>query len=91
MRLNGESLQPLIGPPFQVRVDRLNPTSNLLEVEVTNLSANRIRDMDRRKVTWKRMKDINFVNIGYQPFDASDWPIRDSGLLGPVTLQPISD
>ena len=27
------------------------------------------------------------VNIAYKPFDASNWPVFDSGLLGPVTLQ----
>ena len=53
---------------------------------MTNLSANRIRDLDRRGVQWRIMKDINFVNIDYKPFDASKWPVRDSGLLGPVTL-----
>ncbi len=29
------------------------------------------------------------VNIGYKPFDASDWPLRESGLLGPVRLIPL--
>jgi hypothetical protein len=29
---------------------------------------------------------IHFVNVDYQPFDASNWPLTDSGLLGPVTL-----
>ena len=62
--------------------------ANLLEVEVTNLSANRIRDLDLRKVPWKIFHDINFVNLDYKPFDASAWPLRASGLLGPVTLIP---
>ena len=59
-------------------------------MEITNLAANRIRDLDRRGVEWKRFHDINFVNIGYKEFDASEWPIRDSGLLGPVCLAPLS-
>ena len=25
----------------------------------------------------------------YHPLDASDWPLFDSGLLGPVTLTPL--
>ena len=62
---------------------------NVLEVEVTNLAANRIADLDRRHVNWKSFYEINFVNHGYQPFDASAWPLRDSGLLGPVTLGPL--
>jgi hypothetical protein len=63
---------------------------NVLEVEVTNVSANRIRDLDRRGVNWKNFHDINIVNINYKPFDASDWPLTDSGLLGPVTLTPLA-
>jgi len=64
------------------------PGVNTLEVEVTNLAANRIADLDRRKVDWKRFHEINFVNINYKPFDASGWPTFDSGLLGPVRLIP---
>jgi hypothetical protein len=59
-----------------------------MEVEVTNLAANRIVDLDCRKVDWKRFHEINFVNINYKPFDASGWPLFDSGLLGPVRLIP---
>jgi hypothetical protein len=56
---------------------------------VTNVAANRIRDLDRRGVRWRIFHDINVVNIDYRPFDASDWPVRDAGLLGPVTLRPL--
>jgi hypothetical protein len=87
VRVNGSDLGTLIMPPYRVRVQRLKPTSNLLEVEVTNLSANRIRDLDRRKVEWKIFREINFVNINYKPFDASQWLVRPSGLLGPVVIR----
>ncbi len=89
VRLNGKDLGTLIIPPFRVVVSDLKPKDNLLEVEVTNVSANRIRDLDRRGVNWKNFHDINFVNLGYKPFDASNWPLMDSGLLGPVTLTPV--
>jgi hypothetical protein len=62
---------------------------NLLEIEVTNLAANRIADLDRRKVSWKAFHEINFVNIDYKPFDASAWEPVPSGLLGPVQLVPV--
>jgi alpha-L-rhamnosidase len=88
--LNGKAYGTLIIPPFRVVVDNLKPTGNKLEVEVTNVAANRIRDLDRRGVKWKIFKDINIVNINYRPFDAADWPLTDSGLLGPVTLTPIT-
>ena len=54
---------------------------------MTNLAANRVRDLDRRGVPWKTFHDANVVNIDYKPLDASAWPLRDSGLLGPVTLR----
>jgi len=88
VRLNGRSFGTLITPPFRVVLDHLSSRGNQLEVEVTNVSANRIRDLDRQGVKWKNFNDINFVNLAYQPFDASNWPITDSGLLGPVTLTP---
>ena len=88
VRLNGQSLATLWTPPFQIAVGPLlRPGTNLLEVEVANLAANRVRDLDRRGVSWKYFYDINVVNIDYRPLDASSWPLMDSGLLGPVTLR----
>ena len=90
VKLNGKDYGTLIAPPFRVVVDNLKPTGNQLEVEVTSVAANRIRDLDRRGVQWKIFKDINFVNLDYQPFDASNWPLTDCGLLGPVTLTAVA-
>jgi hypothetical protein len=89
VRLNGRDCGTLFTAPFRVTVP-LKPKDNLLEVEVTNVSANRIRDLDRHGSKWKNFYDINFVNLQYKPFDASDWPLTDSGLLGPVTLVPLA-
>ena len=86
---NGNDAGTLFFPPFQTRVGRfLHPGRNHLELDVTNLAANRIADLDRRGVPWKHFDEINFVGKDYKPFDASRWPPRDSGLMGPVTLQP---
>ena len=90
VKLNGRELGVLFANPFSVETGPLHRTGNVLEVEVTNLSANRIRDLDQRGVQWRNFKDINFVNIDYKPFDASQWPVRPSGLVGPVTLQALS-
>ena len=87
VRVNGKDVATLIGPSYRVVLDGLKEKGNLLEVEVTNTSTNRIRDLDRRGVKWRNFSDINFVNIDYKPFDASNWPVRESGLIGPVTLQ----
>ena len=88
--LNGKPLGTLFCPPYAVSVgSAMKPGRNVLVVEATNLAANRIRDMDQRKVNWKYFHDINVVNVGYKPFDASDWPLRESGLIGPVRLVPL--
>ena len=90
VRLNGRDLGCLFTPPFSAVVTGLKPAGNLLEIEVCNVCANRIRDLDRRGVKWKNFHDINFVNIDYKPFDASDWPLAEAGLIGPVTLVPLT-
>jgi len=90
VRVNGKDYGTLLTPPFRVVVDNLKPTGNSLEVEVTSVAANRIRDLDRRGVPWKTFRDINIVNLDYKPFDASHWPLTDCGLLGPVTLYPVT-
>jgi hypothetical protein len=86
--LNGRDLGTLLMHPYRIAVPGglLKPEGNVLEIEVTNLAANRIRDLDRRKVEWRIFDDINFVNTAYKPFDASEWPPFASGLLGPVRL-----
>jgi hypothetical protein len=90
VRLNGEEAGALWCPPFEIAVGKfLKPGKNLLEIEVTNLAANRIRDLDERKVNWKYFYDINVVSRNYKLLDASTWPLRDSGLLGPVVLKPV--
>ena len=88
--VNGQDAGTCFAIPYKLPVgDYLKPGTNLLEIEVTNLSANRIRDLDTRKVVWKKFYDINFVNQNYKPYDASKWPLTPSGLLGPVRLIPM--
>ncbi len=90
VRLDGRDVATAWSLPFEVTLDGgLAPGRHVLEIDVTNVAANRIRDMDRRGVDWKIMREINFVNIRYEPFDASGWPIEASGLLGPVQLVPM--
>jgi hypothetical protein len=87
--LNGQEVATLISPPYRVALGSLRATDNELRVEVTNVAANRIRDLDRREVRWRIFHDINVVNINYRPFDAANWPVREAGLLGPVTFRPL--
>ena len=90
VKLNGKQLGGIWAAPFKLRIDGpLRPRGNVLEIEVSNLPANRIRDLDVRKVDWKIMKDTNLVSLSYAKFDASGWEIAPSGLLGPVRLVPL--
>ncbi|MDX1284691.1 MAG: hypothetical protein R3182_06755 [Draconibacterium sp.] len=84
--LNGKRIGTLLGPTFKIKVDNLVKGINSLQIEITNVAANRIRDFDIRGIEWRKFHDINLVNIDYEPFDASGWEIRDAGLLGPVTF-----
>ncbi len=86
VRLNDRDVATLIGPSFTTLLPGLRATGNALEVEVTSLGANRIRDLDRRGVAWRIFEDINFVDRQYKSFDASHWPLEPCGLLGPVRL-----
>jgi len=87
--VNGKPAGVVVAHPFRVDLaGLLKPGSNELAIEVTNLPANRIRDLDRHGVDWKKFHDINFVDHMYKPFDASGWDPKPSGLLGPVTLTP---
>ncbi len=89
--LNGHGVGTAWAIPFELKVGPfLRPGRNTLEIEATNLCANRIRDMDRRGTPWKKFGDINIVSVHYRPLDASRWPVRASGLLGPVALVPLA-
>jgi hypothetical protein len=96
VRLNGKDLGTLIGPRFRVVIDRASfAASNVLEVSVSNLMANRIAFLDRRKVPWRKFYNVNFpsrlpANRGPDGlFHADHWTPLPSGLLGPVTLIPL--
>jgi hypothetical protein len=87
--LNGREVGRAWSLPFRLRLPALKSKGNVLEIEVTNLPANRIRDLDRHQVDWKVMKEINLVDLHYKPFDAAGWQVAPSGLLGPVRLVPL--
>ena len=90
--LNKKSLGTLIGPVYQLYLDdSLLKENNILEVNVSNLMANRIADMDKRKILWRKFYNVNFPSRKAENrrnglFDASHWKPKDSGLLGPVRL-----
>jgi len=93
--LNGKELGILLGPEFQITIDKkLLESKNTLEIKISNLMANRIAFMDKNNIPWKRFYNVNMAarlkqNSKNGIFDASAWEPRESGLLGPVTLIPL--
>ena len=90
VRINGQEVVTLFAVPYRCLIGKyLRAGSNTLEVEVTNLPANRIADMDRNNVPWRIYKDANIVNIHYKKDNYGKWEPVPSGLLGPVSLIPM--
>lgn len=88
--LNGKYIGRAWSVPFQLETGPLKEQNNKLEIAVTNLSANRVRDMELRGEEWKIFYNANIVNRNYKKFDAAKWKPMPSGLLGPVSLVPLS-
>ena len=64
----------------------LKAGDNELRIEVTNLPANRIADLDRRGVKWRKMEEINVVDINYKKTTYEGWSPVPSGLNSEVKL-----
>jgi Glycosyl hydrolases family 2, sugar binding domain len=85
--INDKEVGILWSIPFEAEISKyLKEGTNTIKIEVANLMANRIRNMDRNKQEWRKFHEINFVNINYKKFDASNWKVEPSGLEGPVTI-----
>lgn len=59
---------------------------NTIRIEVTNLPANRIADLDRKGVKWRKMNEINVVDINYKKTLYDNWESMPSGLNSQVKL-----
>jgi alpha-L-rhamnosidase len=86
--INGKDAGLIWSLPFEARIDKeyFKQGINTISIEVCNLMANRIRNMDMNKELWRNYHEINFVNINYKSFDASNWKVQPSGLDGQISL-----
>lgn len=66
--------------------DTFRTGDNTIRIEVTNLPANRIADLDRRNVKWRKFNEINVVSINYKKTGYGDWKPVESGLNSLVKL-----
>jgi hypothetical protein len=83
VKINGKDLGLIWSLPYQISIPQgVLQEKNHIELAVTNVSANRIRQLDRAKFNWKNFYEINFVDIQYKPFDASTWAVTPSGVSG---------
>ena len=85
--LNGQYLGCAWAVPFVLDCgDATRKGKNELRIEVTNLPANRIADLDRKGIKWRKFNEINVVDIDYKKTTYAEWPPMPSGLNSKVTL-----
>lgn len=88
--INGKDAGLIWSLPFELNVGKyLKHGVNTIRIEVCNLMANRIKDMDEKGEVWRNYHEINFVNINYKDFNAATWKVQPSGLGGDVRLIPL--
>ena len=85
--VNGHYAGTLFAVPYEIDVTPyiINGT-NTLTIEVANLPANRIARMDRDGIVWRKMKEINVVDLNYKTTNYADWSPVASGLCSEVRL-----
>jgi len=90
VRVNGKDASTLFAVPFETNIGQLLVNGeNTLEIEVTNLPANRIACYDKQGIEWRIFREINFVSITYKDVRFDTWNPVPSGLLGPVTIKEL--
>ena len=85
--INGQFIGCAWSVPFILDTKgALRVGENDLRIEVTNLPANRIADLDRHGVKWRKMEEINVVDINYKRTLYDQWEPVPSGLNSGVCL-----
>ena len=90
VRINGQEAGIAWAAPFRLSIGQLLKSGkNLIEVEVTNLPANSIAEMDRQGKQWRIFEDINMAKLNYEKGTYGHWETLPSGLNGIVRLIPV--
>ena len=85
--INGQFIGCAWSVPFILDCkNTLKKGDNVIRIEVTNLPANRIADLDRQGVKWRKMEEINVVDINYKRTTYDQWEPVPSGLNSEVKL-----
>ena len=67
-------------------INAFKPGDNTIRIEVTNLPANRIAELDRKGVNWRKFNEINIVDINYKKTGYENWTPVKSGLNSEIKL-----
>ena len=85
--INGQFIGCAWSVPFVLETKgTLKEGLNEIRIEVTNLPANRISELDRKGVQWRKMEEINVVDINYKKTLYDQWEPVPSGLNSEVRL-----
>ena len=85
--INGQFVGCAWAVPFVLDCrNTLKKGNNEIRIEVTNLPANRIAELDRQGVKWRKMEEINVVDINYKKTTYAEWEPMKSGLNSEVKL-----
>ncbi|MBO6248757.1 MAG: glycosyl hydrolase family 2, partial [Bacteroidales bacterium] len=85
--INGKEIGCAWAVPYTLFFDgKLLKRKNTIRIEVTNLPANRISEMDRQGVQWRKFKDVNYYDVRYGKTTYEGWDPMPSGLNSSVRL-----
>ena len=85
--VNGQLVGCAWSVPFTLECSGVfHQGKNEIRIEVTNLPANRIAELDRQGVKWRKMKEINVVDLNYKRTTYEGWEPVKSGLASTVKL-----
>ncbi len=85
--VNGQLIGCAWSVPFVLNCnDAFKEGKNTIRIEVTNLPANRIAELDRQGVKWRKFDEINVVDINYKKTSYANWEAVKSGLNSDVKL-----
>lgn len=91
VKVNGKDAGLVWSVPFTIEIGSLlKPGVNHLDIDVTNLPANRIADYDRRGIKWKKFKNANIASVtNAKVVDFSNWEEVPAGLNSTVSITPV--
>lgn len=86
--INGRDAQSMWSFPYVTDISHLvREGSNTIAISVRGSAANRIAQMDRDGIVWRKFKDTNLLDVKGKVRDYAWWPIDTQGMAGPVTIE----